>query len=136
MYHQASRISESPVSAGVMYVGTDDGIVQGTQDGGQTWTRASSMTGVPELSFIQDVEASQHDAATVFAVADAHKIGDFSPYLFKSSDYGRTWRSIAGDLPDGMILWAIEQDHVNPNLLFLGAERGLFFLNQWWDQLA
>ena len=85
------------------------------------------MPGVPERSFINDVEASRHNADAVFAVADAHKTGDFSPYVFESTDRGRTWRSIAGDLPAGTIVWALEQDDEDPDLLFLGTEFGLYF---------
>ena len=76
---------------------------------------------------MNDVKASQHDAATVFVAADNHKEGDYSPYLYASADHGRTWRSIAGDLPDGVIIWSVEQDHVNPDLLFVGAENGIHF---------
>jgi hypothetical protein len=126
-YATTTGISESPVSEGVMYVGTDDGLIQVTEDGGSSWTRAGDLPGVPELSFINDVEASQHEAATVFAVADAHKTGDFSPYVFRSTNHGRSWTSIAGDLPDGTIVWAIQQDHVDPDLLFIAAEYGLYF---------
>ena len=125
-YATLTGISESPVSEGIIYVGTDDGLVQVTEDGGTTWRRAANPSGLPEGAFINDVEASQHDAGTVFAVGDNHKKGDFSPYVFESNDHGNTWHSIAGDLPDGTIGWAIEQDHVLPNLLFLGSEFGLY----------
>ena len=127
LYGTLTGISESPVAEGVLYVGSDDGLIQVSEDGGQNWRAVESLPGVPDLSFINDVEASQHDAVSVFAVADAHKTGDFSPYLFESEDRGRTWRSIAGDLPAGTIVWAIEQDHVDPNLLFIGTDFGLYF---------
>ncbi len=126
-YATTTAITESPVAEGVLYVGTDDRLIQVSEDGGQTWRVAASLPGVPELSFINDVEASQHDANTVFAVADAHKIGDFGPYVFASADRGRSWRSIAGDLPAGTVVWAVQQDHENPGLLFLGTEFGLYF---------
>ena len=125
-YATLTGISESPVSEGIIYVGTDDGLVQVTEDGGATWRRAANPSGLPEGAFINDVEASQHDAGTVFAVGDNHKKGDFSPYVFESNDHGNTWHSINGDLPDGTIGWAIEQDHVLPDLLFLGSEFGLY----------
>ena len=127
LYGTLTGISESPVAEGVLYVGSDDGLIQVSEDGGQNWRAVESLPGVPDLSFINDVEASQHDAASVFAIADAHKTGDFSPYVFESSDRGRTWRSIAGDLPAGTIVWAIEQDHVDPDLLFIGTDFGLYF---------
>jgi len=126
-YATLTSITESPVTEGVLYVGSDDGLIQATDDGGQTWRLSGSLPGVPEFSFINDVEASQHDANTVFAIADAHKTGDFSPYVFESTDRGRSWRSIAGDLPAGTIVWAVQQDHENPALLFLGTEFGLYF---------
>ena len=97
------------------------------EDGGQHWRAIEGLPKVPALSFINDVEASSHDANTVFAIADAHKLGDFSPYLFISADRGRSWRSIAGDLPDGTIVWVIKQDHVNADLLFIGTEFGIYF---------
>ena len=126
-YATLTAISESPIAEGVLYAGSDDGLIQVSEDGGQNWTAAQGLPEVPELSFINDIEASQHDAAAVFAVADAHKIGDFSPYVFESTDRGRSWRSISGDLPAGTIVWALQQDHVSPDMLFIGAEYGLYF---------
>jgi photosystem II stability/assembly factor-like uncharacterized protein len=138
-YATTTAITESPVEADVLAVGTDDGLVQVSQDGGARWTRAAAMPDLPELSFINDVEASLFDARTLFAVADAHKIGDYAPYVYRSDDLGRSWRSIAGDLPHGTIAWAIAQDHVDPDLLFLGTERGLYWTpdaGRHWHQLA
>ncbi|MDH3734870.1 MAG: glycosyl hydrolase [Gemmatimonadota bacterium] len=126
-YATLTGISESPVTEGVIYTGSDDGLIHATEDGGATWRVASPPPGLPERSFVNDVEASQHDGGTVFIAADNHKTGDFAPYVFESDDHGRTWRSISGDLPMGVIAWAIEQDHVEPSLLFLGAENGLYF---------
>ena len=126
-YATLTGISESPLAEGVLYVGSDDGRIQVTEDGGQNWRLAAHLPKVPELSFINDVEASRHDANTVFAVADAHKLGDYHPYLFKSTDRGRSWRSISGDLPDGTIVWVIKQDHIDANLLFIGTEYGIYF---------
>ncbi|MDH5761155.1 MAG: glycosyl hydrolase, partial [Gemmatimonadota bacterium] len=126
-YATLTAISESPLAEGVLYTGSDDGLVQVSENGGESWSAAAPLPGVPALSFINDVEASRHDAATVFAVADAHKTGDFTPYLFRSADRGRSWRSIAGDLPPGTIVWAIQQDHVDPDLLFIATEYGLYF---------
>ena len=126
-YSTITSISESPVASGLLVVGTDDGLVQVSSNAGGSWSRAAALPGLPPLSFINDVEASLHDGRTVYAVADAHKTGDFTPYAYESADLGRTWRSIAGDLPKGTIVWAIQQDHVQPNLLFLGTEFGLYF---------
>ena len=126
-YATITAITESPVEEGVLYTGSDDGMVHATENGGQDWRQAGALTGVPERSFINDIEASQHDANGVFVAADAHKFGDFKPYLFYSSDRGNTWQSITGDLPESTIVWAIEQDHVDPNLLFAGTEYGLYY---------
>lgn len=125
-YATLTAISESPLKAGVLVVGTDDGLVQVSENGGQSWTRASALPGLPALGFVNDVETSLHDARTVYVVADNHKNGDFSAYVYESTDLGRTWRSISGDLPKGTIVWAIQQDHVKPGLLFLGTEFGIY----------
>jgi photosystem II stability/assembly factor-like uncharacterized protein len=126
-YATLTAISESPKVEGLLYTGSDDGLIQVSEDGGATWRKSASLPTVPERSFINDVEASLHDDQTVFAVADAHKLGDFSPYLFMSNDRGRSWQSITGDLPEETIVWAIKQDHKDENLLFIGTEYGLYF---------
>jgi photosystem II stability/assembly factor-like uncharacterized protein len=125
-YATLTTVSESPVAAGTLYTGSDDGLIHVTTDGGASWDQAAALPGVPERSFINKVVASQHEAGTVFALADAHKIGDYTPYLFRSDDHGRGWTSIRGDLPEGEIPWAMQQDHVNPDLLILAAETGLY----------
>ena len=126
-YATITTITESPLDAGVLFTGSDDGYIQVTEDGGDSWTRSGDLPGVPDLSFINDMEASLHDANGVFAVVDAHKIGDYSPYVFRSDDRGRSWSSISGDLPAGTIVWSVQQDHVNADLLFLGTEYGIYF---------
>jgi hypothetical protein len=123
----------------VIYVGSDDGLVHATTNGGGDWQQAKALPGVPELSFINDIEASLFHEDTVFVVADAHKTGDYSPHVFVSNNRGRNWRSISGDLPGETIAWAIQQDHENENLLFLGTEFGVHFtLNggQNWHKLS
>ncbi|MBM3907899.1 MAG: glycosyl hydrolase [Gemmatimonadetes bacterium] len=122
-----TSIAESPKEAGVLVVGTDDGLVQVTANGGGAWTRTAPMPGLPAGSFINSVETSQFDARTIFVVADNHKQGDFAPYVYVSTDLGKTWRSIAGDLPKGTIVWAIRQDHVRPELLFVATEFGVYW---------
>ena len=125
-YATLTAISESPKVEGVLYTGSDDGLVHISEDGGQNW-RKSTLPKVPARSFINDVEASNHNSNAVFAVADAHKFGDYSPYIFMSSDRGQTWKSINGDLPKDTIVWVIKQDHVDENLLFIGTEYGIYF---------
>lgn len=111
-------------------MGTDDGLVQVTEDGGANWRVAATPAGVPDTAFVNDVVASLHDANTVFAVYDAHKTGDFRPLVFESRDRGRSWRSMTGkgdgSLPAGHVVWSLVQDHVAPNLLFAGTEFGIF----------
>jgi photosystem II stability/assembly factor-like uncharacterized protein len=126
-YATLTTIAESPLAEGVLYTGSDDGLIHISEDGGQTWRRSGALPGVPERSFINDLEASQHDPNTVFAVVDAHKFGDYHPYLFISTDRGRSWQSIAGDLPEGTIVWTLKQDFQDENLLFIGTEYGLYF---------
>ncbi len=125
-YATLTAITESPVQEGVLFTGSDDGLIHLSGDGGASWERASALPDLAPLSFINDVEASQHDADTVFVAADNHKTGDFRPYLFESRDRGASWNSLNGDLPEGTIVWAIQQDHENPDLLFLAAEFGLY----------
>ena len=119
-------ISESPLVEGLIYVGTDDGLVQVTEDGGGTWRAVMSFPGVPDTSFVHDVEASLHDPNTVFAVINNFKRGDFRPFVLRSTDRGRTWTSIASGLPEDHPAFSIVQDHVEPGLLFLGTEFSAF----------
>ncbi len=125
-YATLTTISESPLAEGHLYTGSDDGLIHVSPDGGQTWTRAAPLPGVPERSFINKIEADLHVPGALFALADAHKLGDYTPYLFESGDDGQTWSSIRGDLPDSTIVWAIQQDHVSPDLLFIATEYGLY----------
>ena len=120
-------LDESPLVEGLIYVGTDDGLVQVTEDGGGSWREIGAFPDVPELAYSSDVLASRHDPDTVFAAFENHKRGDFRPYLLKSTDRGRTWSSIAGDLPEDHPVWCIVQDHVRPELLFASTEFGVFF---------
>ncbi|NNF25594.1 MAG: glycosyl hydrolase, partial [Gemmatimonadetes bacterium] len=125
-YATLTTISESPVTEGLLYTGSDDGLIHASTDGGESWTRASPLPAVPERAFINKVEADQHEAGSLFALADAHKVGDYTPYLFESRDNGQSWTSIRGDLRDSTIVWAIQQDHVVPDLLFIATEYGLY----------
>jgi len=128
-YNTITSLAESPVQGGLIYAGTDDGIVQVTEDGGQNWRRidAGSMPGVPATAFINDIKADLHDANTVYVALDNHKYGDYSPYLVKSTDRGRTWQSISSNLPDKTLVWRLVQDHVKPELMFAATEYGVYF---------
>jgi len=91
-------MAESPVKEGLIYVGTDDGLVQVTEDGGKHWTRIDKPAGVPENAYVQRIVASQQDAGTVYVAYENHQNGDFKPYLIKSTDAGKTWVNISGNL--------------------------------------
>ncbi len=120
-------VTESPVAEGVIYAGADDGLVSVTEDGGESWRKVESIDGVPKDAYVADLEASLHDANVVFGCFNNHKMGDFRPYVMRSDDRGRTWTSIAANLPEKGSAWCIAQDHVDPNLLFVGTEFGVFF---------
>jgi len=138
LYGNVVALSESPKKEGLIYVGTDDGLIQVTSDGGQNWTKYEKFTGVPDTTYVGRLAASQHDASVVYAAFDNHKNEDFKPYLLKSSDTGKTWTSIAGNLPETGTVYAFAEDTVNPNLLFAGTEFGVFFTvdgGQHWVQL-
>lgn len=126
-YGTVTSLAQSPKDPDTIYAGTDDGLIHVTEDGGANWRRIDPLPGVPEFSFVNDVKADLHDADTVYVCLDNHKAGDFKPYVLKSADRGRTWTSIVGDLPERHIVWRLVQDHVDPELLFLGTEFGVFF---------
>lgn len=130
-YGNITAVSESRKKEGVLWVGTDDGNVQVTDDGGKQWRRVEGLVGLPETApygtYVQRLAASKHDANTVYALFDNHKNGDYKPYLLKSTDLGKTWTSIAGNLPENGMALGFAEDHVNPNLLFVGTEFGLYF---------
>jgi photosystem II stability/assembly factor-like uncharacterized protein len=127
IYGNIVSVDESPVREGLLYVGTDDGLVQVSEDGGTNWRRQERFAGVPDRTYVNMVLASSHDANTVFAAFNNHKNGDFKPYLLKSTDQGRSWTSIASDLPERGSVYAIAQDPVVADLLFAGTEFGVFF---------
>ena len=126
MFSTITSISESPLVEGLIYVGTDDGLVQVTEDGGKTWRKIEKLPGVPDQFFVNEVKASRLEKDAVFVAVDSHKTGDYKPYLLRSDDRGRTWRSIAGDLPQRGWVWSVAQDHVKKELLFAGTEYGIY----------
>jgi photosystem II stability/assembly factor-like uncharacterized protein len=126
-YSTLTAIDESPLVEGLLYTGSDDGVIAVSEDAGATWRRVEGIDGAPDGAFVNEIKASVGDPDTVFVVLDDHKRGDFSPYVVVSRDRGRSWSSIAGDLPADEIVWSIEQDDVDPNLLFVGTERGISF---------
>lgn len=133
-YNTITSLAESNVDENVLYAGTDDGIIQYTKDGGETpWTKMTvdKLPGCPASGFVNDIKADLHDVNTAYVALDNHKFGDYSPYLYKTTNGGKKWTSIVDGIPDGTLIWRLVQDHVNPNLLFLGTEYGVYVsLNQ------
>ncbi len=126
VFGNLTTVSESPLQADLLYAGTDDGLVQVSEDGGGNWREISSFPGVPERTYVNDIEASKHDANTVYAAFNNHKMGDFKPYLLVSRDRGRSWSSITGDLPERGSIYTVLQDTEDPQLLFVGTEFGIW----------
>jgi photosystem II stability/assembly factor-like uncharacterized protein len=126
-YGNIVAFSESPAKEGLLYVGTDDGLIQVSNDGGKNWISNRDFPGVPEMTYVSKILASLHDPDVVYAAFDNHKMGDFKPYLLKSVDHGRSWVSVAGDLPERGTVYAIAEDHEVSDLLFAGTEFGVFF---------
>lgn len=125
-YSNITSIAESPLVEGLLYVGTDDGLIQISEDGGKNWRKVERIFDVPEYFFVNDIKADLHDPNAVYACLDDHKTGDYRPYVVKSTDRGRTWSLMVGDLPDRHICWRIVQDHVRDDLFFLATEFGIF----------
>jgi len=123
-YGAGVSLDESRIIEGLIYVGSDDGQISITEDNGRSWIQVNEFPGVPANTYVYDLVASKHDENVVYAAFNNHKSGDFTPYLYKSADKGRTWTNISNDLPEGAI-YAIEQDHVDPNILFVGTEYGV-----------
>ena len=122
-----TSLSESPLLEGLLYAGTDDGRIHISEDSGANWRAVERLPDVPDNFFVNDIKADLHNADTVYVVVDDHKSGDYSPYVLKSVNRGRSWVSVAEGLPELHIAWRIVQDHVNSKLLFLGTEFGVFF---------
>lgn len=120
-------LDESRVQEGLLYAGTDDGVISMTEDNGANWSQVKSFPGVPQYTYVSDIQACKHDANYVFAAFQNIKMDDFKPYLFMSADKGKTWKSIAGNLPENQSIHSIQQDHKNPKLLFVGTELGIYF---------
>jgi len=120
-------LHESPKAEGLLYVGTDDGLIQVSEDGGKAWRRQERFPGVPDLSYVSCLATSPHQADTVYAAFDNHKAGDFRPYLLRSRDRGRSWESIATNLPERGSVNTLREDPARPGLLYCGTEFGLYF---------
>lgn len=129
-YHTIYSIDESPRNSEIIWAGTDDGNVQVTRDGGANWTNVrGNIPSLPDTLWVSDVDASHHDAGTAYVTFDNHRMGDFEPYVYKTTDYGETWTNLSGDIPSalpGNSIHTIAEDRENPNLLFVGTEFGAY----------
>jgi photosystem II stability/assembly factor-like uncharacterized protein len=128
-YHTIANFSESPVDEKILWAGTDDGLIQVTTDSGKNWKKIDlkKIKRLPETAYVNDIRADLYDPNTVYVALDNHKYGDFTPYLFKSTNLGKSWTSLAKTIPQKHLVWRIVQDHVNKDLLFIGTEFGVFF---------
>jgi photosystem II stability/assembly factor-like uncharacterized protein len=125
-YGNIVSLSESPLAEGVIYVGTDDGLVQVTEDGGGSWRKIETFAGIPANTYVSKLLASAHDKSVVYAAFDNHKTGDFKPYVLVSRDRGTHWSSISSNLPERGGVYSVAEDAVDASLLFAGTEFGLF----------
>jgi len=127
-YGSVVALAESPLVEGLIYAGTDDGLIQITEDGGKSWRKVEDFpfTSKPSDIYVSDIETSRHDAGTVYACFDNHQNGDFKPYVLRSTDRGKTWVNIGGDLPERGSAYTIAVDHETADLLFVGTEFGVF----------
>ena len=125
-YNNITSIGESPLDEDLIYVGTDDGLIQVSEDGGKTWRKIDKIHGLPQYAFVNDIKACRFNKDTVYVCFDNHKYGDYKPYLMKSTDRGNSWEPMTGNLPDRHLIWRIIQDHEKADLFFLATEFGVF----------
>jgi len=120
-------LEESAARAGVVWVGSDDGVVSVTQDSGKTWSNVTAkIPGVPKFTYVSDVLPSRAAAGTAYVAFDGHRGGDYGTYVFMTTDFGNTWRSIVSNLPKGEVVRSLAEDRKVPDLLYLGTETGLW----------
>jgi hypothetical protein len=138
IFGQLTSVAESKQDQNQIWVGTDDGLIHLTTDGGKNWTKFDNLPGVPAMSYVHQIVSSLHNKNTAYVCFNHHRYGDFKPYVLKTTDAGKTWKSISSNLPVRGSVYSIAEDHVDPNLLFVGTEFGLFFSTsggQSWTQL-
>ena len=125
VYDTIFSVVESPLQKDLIWVGTDDGMVQLTRDGGQHWENVTPKT-MPEWGTVSMIEASPHDAGTAYIAVERHKMDDFAPYVFKTADFGKTWTKLMTGLPANNYVHAVRVDPRHPSLLFAGTEQGVY----------
>lgn len=126
-YGSTIVIAESVIQPDLLYTGTDDGLIHVSSDGGRNWRKIESFRSVPDMTYVSDIALSSHDVNVAYATFDNHKRGDYKPYIIKTENGGRSWRAIAGNLPERGSVHTIVEDHIDPNLLFAGTEFGVFY---------
>ena len=127
MYGNIVALDESPLQEDLIYVGTDDGLIQVSENAGDTWMKYEDFKGIPAFTYVNSLVTSQHNINRVYAVFNNHKRGDFAPYILVSNDKGKTWKSIVSNLPVRGSVYDIVEDHKDENLLFVGTEFGVYF---------
>lgn len=138
IYGNITALTESKLDENLLYAGTDDGLLQVTTDGGKNWTKIDNIAGVPERTYVNQIIASQHDKNVAYVTFNHHRYGDFHPYVYKTTDAGKTWNAIQHNLPERGTAYTIAEDYVNSKLLFVGTEFGVYFSidgGQKWIQL-
>lgn len=127
LYGTLVSLAESPKKKGLIYVGSDDGQISISKNDGQSWDKKTHFDGVPDMTYVSCIIASNFDENIAYASFDNHKRGDYKPYIFKTNDKGKTWESITSNLPKDETVYSIAQDHINTKMLFVGTEYGLWF---------
>lgn len=125
-YANITAIAESPLNPDVLMVGTGDGLIHYTLDGGKSWTASQPVKGLPERARIHQIIASRHNVSVAYTTCHAVNEGDYKPYILKTTDGGKTWNSLASNLPERGSTYSVAEDHVNANLLFVGTQFGLY----------
>lgn len=126
IYGNIVAFDQSPLDSNLLYAGTDDGLIQVSEDGGATWKKKEGFPGVPQMTYVNMLWASQHNKNVVYATFNNHKRGDFKPYVMRSVDKGNSWTALQNDLPERGTVYSIAEDHVDPMLLFAGTEFGCY----------
>lgn len=139
-YNTITSIAESPMNENLLYIGTDDGMIHVSDNGGESWTKilVNQLPKCPERAYVNDIKADLFDENTVYIALDNHKEGDYQPYIYKSTNKGKTWKSIQSNLAKPILIWRMVQDHKDPKLMFIGTEFGVFFTQnggEQWTQL-
>ncbi len=125
-YDTVFALAESPLKKGMLWAGTDDGLVQLTQDDGQNWTNVTPRQ-LPEWSMISIIEPSPHDPGSAYIAVDRHKLDDYRAYIYRTTDYGKSWSLVMSGIPEGSYVHAVREDPIRKGLLFAGTETGVFF---------